>query len=415
MHLDKTSGNINQGRSMTKNTSSPEKAFVTKVDIPPHFTGKLDGLTFAVKDLIDIARHPTECGNPTWARTHPTAVVHAVCVEQLLTEGARCLGKTVTDELAYSLIGQNHFCGTPLNTKAPDRVPGGSSSGSASVVASGLVDFALGTDTGGSVRVPASNCGIFGYRSTHGRISVAGVNPFAPTFDTIGVLAKDAETLTKVISVLAPNTGTLNEKQREVWVLDDIVAICDEEVQKAFEGIVGSVQHTSLSDILGVPTTYKELWEAYVVLQCTEIWSTLGAWVEDQQPEFGPVTHNSFHNIAKNADRKKIQNWICYREWFAEKIRGFTSKQGVLCFPTTPSIAPLIDTVGTSPSARTSGDYYPRALAIDAISGFSRAPQISLPLMTVSEAPVGLSLLGEPGTDQALVQLASSKGYKYKR
>lgn len=389
---------------MIKNTSSPEKAFVARLNVPPYSSGILDGQTFAVKDLIDIAGMPTKCGNPTWGKTHPNAVVHAVCVEQLLIEGARCLGKTVTDELAFSLIGQNQFYGTPLNPKAPDRVPGGSSSGSASTVACGLVDFALGTDTGGSVRVPASNCGIYGYRSTHGRISVAGVNPFAPTFDTVGVLARDVETLDRVISVLAPNTNMPHGEQKEIWVLDDIVAICDEGVQEAFQKTIGPVQHTSLTDILGVPTAYKELWEAYVVLQCTEVWSTLGSWIEDQQPEFGPVTHNSFHNIAKNADRKKIQNWICYREWFAKKIREFTTTQGVLCFPTTPSVAPLIDTVGKSPSARTSGDYYPRALAIDAISGFSRTPQISAPLMMVSGAPVGVSLLGEPGSDYGLVQ-----------
>jgi amidase len=391
---------------MTKNTSLPEQSFVIKTDIPPYCIGKLDGLTFAVKDLIDLAGLPTGCGNPTWAKTHPPAVAHAVCVEQLLTEGARCIGKTVTDELAFSLIGQNHFYGTPLNPKASNRVPGGSSSGSASAVACGLVDFALGTDTGGSVRVPSSNCGIFGYRPTHGRISLAGVNPFAPTFDTVGVLAKDAETLDRVISVLAPSTATSNEEQKELWILDDIVSICDEDVQEAFQKTVASTQHTTLSNILSVPTTYEEIWEAYVVIQCSEIWSTLGPWVEDQLPEFGPVTHNSFHHIAKNTDRTKIKNWICYREWFAEKIRDFTSKNALLCFPTTPSLAPLIDTVGTSPSARTSGSYYPRALAIDAISGFSRAPQISIPLMNVSGVPIGVSILGEPGTDQTLSKTA---------
>src|SRR6185437_5314020 len=157
---------------------------------------------FAVKDTIDIAGFKTGCGNPRWRDSHPAAAVHAVCVEQLLLAGARCVGKTISDELAFSLLGENYFSGTPLNPKAPDRVPGGSSSGSASAVACGLVDFALGTDTGGSVRVPASNCGIWGIRTTHGRVSVAGVNPLSPTFDTVGILAKDADVLSRATAVL---------------------------------------------------------------------------------------------------------------------------------------------------------------------------------------------------------------------
>src|SRR3954447_12332292 len=166
-------------------------AFVERFTLPPTRSGPLDGLTFAVKDIIDVAGHHTGCGNPTWRATHPPTTVSAVCVEQLLAAGARCEGKTITDEIAFSLLGENFFYGTPLNPKAPDRVPGGSSSGSASAVACGLVDFALGTDTGGSVRTPASNCGIIGIRPSHGIISVAGVMPLAPTLDTVGLFARD--------------------------------------------------------------------------------------------------------------------------------------------------------------------------------------------------------------------------------
>src|SRR5258708_38280088 len=137
-----------------------------------------------------------------WRNPSPAAVVHAVCVEQLFVAGARCIGKTICDELAFSLLGENHFYGTPLNAHAPDRVPGGSSSGSASAVECGLVDFALGTDTGGSTRVPASNCGIWGYRPSHDFVSGAGVDPLAPSFDTVGVLAQSPDVLAKVGLVL---------------------------------------------------------------------------------------------------------------------------------------------------------------------------------------------------------------------
>src|SRR5437762_5334692 len=160
-------------------------AFLSTFDLLPTGRGQLDGLRFAVKDVIDLAGWKTGCGNPTWRDSHPPAVANAVCVEQLLRAGARCVGKSICDELAFSLLGQNHFYGTPLNPQAPDRMSGGSSSGSASAVACGLVDFALGTDTVGSTRVPASNCGIWGFRPSHGCISLAGVNPLVPSFDTV--------------------------------------------------------------------------------------------------------------------------------------------------------------------------------------------------------------------------------------
>src|SRR4029079_3629373 len=195
-------------------------AFVETFMLPPTKDGLLCGLRCAVKDLIDVAGHRTGCGNPTWLATHPPATVSAVCVEQLLAAGAQCEGKTITDELAFSLLGENHHYGTPLNPAAPDRVPGASSNGSASAVACGIVDFALGTDTGGSVRIPASNCGIWGWRPSHGRISVAGVMPFAPTLDTVGVFTRSAELLQQVATVLLANdSSTTAEAPSSIYIV----------------------------------------------------------------------------------------------------------------------------------------------------------------------------------------------------
>src|SRR5258705_5873527 len=146
--------------------------------------GPLGGLTFAAKDLCDVAGHPTGGGNPDWGRAHPVPTRHAWAVQRLLDAGARLVGKTVTDEVSLGILGENPFDGTPLNPKAPDRVPGGSSSGSASAVAQGLCDTALGTDTGGSVRVPASFCGLHGIRPTHGRLDLTGMTRQAPGSDT---------------------------------------------------------------------------------------------------------------------------------------------------------------------------------------------------------------------------------------
>ena len=200
-------------------TVAQSNAFVTTFDLSATDSGPLDGLRFAVKDTIDVAGFKTGCGNPTWRDSHPAAVVDAVCVEQLLCAGARCIGKTISDELALSLLGENYFYGTPLNPRAPERVPGGSSSGSASAVACGLVDFALGTDTGGSTRVPASNCGIWGFRPSHGFVSVAGVNPLAPSFDTVGVLAQSADVLAKVGLVLLAGGPVSTRKPASIHLI----------------------------------------------------------------------------------------------------------------------------------------------------------------------------------------------------
>src|SRR5688572_2340056 len=230
-------------RRETNGSTGPEvstctaegNAFVESVDVDPRGSGSLDGLSFAVKDLIDLGGHKTGCGNPTWRETHPTASVNAVCVEQLLAAGARCVGKTVTDELAFSLLGENHFYGTPLNPRAPDRVPGGSSSGSASAVACGLADFALGTDTGGSVRVPAGNCGIWGFRPSHGALSLAGVNPFAPTYDTVGVLACSVDVLARAAAVLLASEIPEAVTPVRIHVLKEAFALADPEVRAALE------------------------------------------------------------------------------------------------------------------------------------------------------------------------------------
>src|SRR5262249_37592975 len=214
-------------------TVAQSNAFVATFDLSPTESGPLNGLRFAVKDTIDVAGFKTGCGNPTWHDSHPAAVVHAVSVEQLLLAGARCVGKTICDELAFSLLGENHFYGTPLNPQAPDRVPGGSSSGSASAVACGLVDFALGTDTGGSTRVPASNCGVWGFRPSHGFVSLAGVNPLAPSFDTVGVLARNADLLANVGLVLLAGAQVPPKKPATIHLIREAFALADADVQTA--------------------------------------------------------------------------------------------------------------------------------------------------------------------------------------
>ncbi len=391
-------------------TVAQSNAFVTTFDLSPTGSGPLDGLRFAVKDTIDVAGFKTGCGNPTWRDSHPAAVVHAVCVEQLLHAGARCVGKTISDELAFSLLGENHFYGTPLNAHAPDRVPGGSSSGSASAVACGLVDFALGTDTGGSTRVPASNCGIWGFRPSHGFVSVAGVNPLAPSFDTVGVLAQNADVLAKVAVVLlaaapvSPNKPTTIHLIREAFALadPDVQETLSEPLQRLREIFGGAVRESSLQELVADDAGHSfATWiDSFCVIQWAEIESCLGAWIANARPEFGPEIAASFQ-LMNQLDRRRVAEAVQRREQYFRSLHEFLGPDDLLCIPTTPALAPH---KGDPPRRSSSGSgYYPRTLSLTSVAGMGRLPQVSLPIADADGIPVGLSLLARHGRDSLLV------------
>jgi amidase len=392
-------------------------AFVESFEVSQTNSGPLDGLSFAVKDLIDVGGHQTGCGNPTWRQTHPPASANAVCVEQLLEAGAWCVGKTVTDELAFSLLGENHFYGTPLNPRAPDRVPGGSSSGSASAVACGLVDFALGTDTGGSVRVPANNCGVWGLRPSHGFVSVAGVNPFAPTFDTVGILARSVQVLARVASTLLAFDALPDEEPATVHLLEEAFSIADPDVSQALNEPVGwlkdlfggRVRVTSLREIDGEKGSSEDAgfqtWlGTYSVLQWSEIESCLGAWLQQTRPAFGPEAAHNF-DMIKELDRRRVGPATRRREEYCRRLGAFLGPNDLLCVPTTPALAPPKNTIGPRGSA-SANDYYPRALSLTSLAGIGRLPQVSLPLAESGGVPVGLSLLAARGRDAFLLGTA---------
>lgn len=388
-------------------------AFVERFEIEPMGSGPLDGLRFAVKDLIDVAGRVAGCGNPTWRDTHPPAAANAVCVDQLLGAGGRCAGKTVTDELAFGLDGENHWYGTPLNPRAPDRVPGGSSSGSASAVAGGFVDFALGTDTGGSVRVPAANCGILGFRPSHGRVSVAGVMPFAPTYDTVGMLASDAAVMDAASRILLGCAPRQPARVDVLHLVDDAFTGADEDVRDALARPIASLRErygdrvgtTSLHDISrgSVEHGFQPWYNAFHQLQWAEIWSALGGWIQQAGPDLGPRVRNNFE-LVRGLDRSVLPGTIKRREYLFRMLHEFLGPHDLLCMPTAPALAPR---KGSLPLDRRAGSYYPRTVSFTAIAGVGRLPQISLPLAEFNGVPVGLSLLARHGEDAFLLDVAT--------
>ena len=384
-------------------------AFVDVFELPPTRSGPLDGLRFAVKDLIDVAGRIAGCGNPDWLATHSPAHVSAVCVDALLAAGATCVGKAVCDELAFSLIGENHFYGTPLNPRAPDRVPGGSSSGSASAVACGLADFALATDTAGSIRIPASNCSLWGMRPTWGAVSLAGVMPFAPSFDTVGVLAASSEVLQTSMSVLAGDAVLSTVPMPEmIHLVSDAFQLADSEVQQALRPVVDRlramfgprVRETSLADLCGHADAadFARWIDTFRVVRGCEVDSCLGGWIAATQPTFGPAATASFQTI-REIDRFQVSAAIAERNHLANMLRGAIGPRDLLCIPTSPTIAPI---KGAASHDRHS-DYYTRMLSLTTLAGLAQLPQVSMPLADVAGVPIGLSLIASRHQDPWLL------------
>ena len=368
-------------------------------------TGPLAGLTFAVKDLIDVAGVPTGAGNPDWLDTHPTPSAHAPVVQRLLDAGATIAGKTHTDELAFSLFGENAHYGTPINAAAPDRVPGGSSSGSASAVSHGFVDFALGTDTGGSVRVPSSYCGLYGIRPSHGRVPVEGVVPLAVSLDTVGWFANDPDILRRVgEGVFGAGAGAGSASATRLLIAEDAFAQVEPAVRAALEGPLNELAaHCSAQEIVAVAgDDFDQMAHAFVIIASVDAWTDHGEWIDRVKPRFGFPIARRFA-FAAGVDGDALRAVEKTRDAAGARLEALTGDGAVLAIPTTPTVAPKR---GLSTSE--TFELRDRTLKLTTIAGLAGAPQINLPLGAVDGVPVGLSLVAAPGRDLDLLAIADA-------
>lgn len=381
-------------------------AFIAdQVVIPPTGTGALSGLTFGVKDVFAIHHHTSSAGNPDWLRTHGPSEVTASSISKLLATGASLQGMTHTDELMFSLNGQNEHYGTPINPKAPDRIPGGSSSGSAAAVAGELVDFALGTDTGGSVRIPSAYCGIYGMRPTHGLVAMDGVIPLAKSFDTVGWMARNPDILLKVGRVLIGNqreeVSTKEEYKRmlypaEAWAL--VEPACRDRMNDVLEFL--NLQLNAEQQFVDIAPEGLETWmRAFRIIQGKEIWSEHGAWIHDVQPVFGAGIKERFEwtSTVKSED---CEEPLQLKRVINERLHKLLQQDGLILIPTAPSTAPRLDIDGEANELRRA-----QTMMLSCIAGLSGLPQVTIPV-GVSEdgAPIGLSIIAGHGQDLRLLK-----------
>jgi len=380
------------------------RAFMPYPDAPVAHAalGPLAGLAFAVKDLFDVAGYPTSGGQPFVLAMSGIKTTTAPTVQRLLDAGARFVGKTITDELAFSMNGQNAHFGSPVNGAAPDRISGGSSSGSASAVSNQLCDFALGSDTGGSVRAPANHCALVGLRPTHARIPLEGVLDLAPSFDTCGWFTRDVPTFARIADVLlGPDPAPLPERIR-LLAPTDLWGLLAPEVIEAQRGSRDRVE-----SVLGraapcevVLDDFDAMYWNFRYLQGREAWRADGALIDRFKPPLGPGVKDRFA-WAREVSDTQVATATAFRERFRAHLAGLLGSDGVLLMPTMPDIAPLA-------SADEAGleDYRNRATRLLCSAGLAGFPQLSLPLGARLGAPLGISLLGPAGSDRSLVRLA---------
>lgn len=383
----------------------PVHAFVDLPDVavPNAASGPLHGVTFAVKDIFDVAGYVTGCGNLEKMAEGVPAAANAPCVQRLLDAGASFVGKTHTAEIAFSLDGRNTRLGTPQNPAAPGRVPGGSSSGSAAAVAAGLADTALGSDTGGSVRGPASMCGLVGLRPTHGRIDIAGTMPLAPSLDTVGWFTRDIALFSRVGAVMLGEDRAGAPLRRIVVADDAFAALMPPAEADALAPAVRKAK--AAASEVGAVTVAPEGLDAWTPVfrttQGYEAWQAHGAWITERRPAFMPAVRDRFL-AASRVTADEYRAAAAKRATIRDRVASLVGDDGMILLPTLPTVAPRLDDTEEAFEA-----FRARALSILCIAGLAGLPQITLPLAAVGGAPLGLSLIGPAGRDRALIDFAA--------
>lgn len=363
--------------------------------------GPLAGLIATVKDMYDIAGEHTGCGVPEWLANHGPATRNCSPVQKILDAGATITGKTICDEFFYSVTGINPHYGMPVNARAPGRVPGGSSAGSAAACGAGLCDFALGSDTGGSVRIPASFNGIYGLRPTHGRVDHSGVADMAPSFDVPGWFAATPGVFRTVGAVLLDDRRVTAKIQRIV-VLEDAFEQAEEPVADLLRTLLEFMSDDLPAMAHGkiAPEGFDPWREAFRIVQAYETWQTFGDFVTKHKPTIGAGVRERIA-FAATVTKAQADASRLVHDKAREHIRQVVTPGTILTLPTAPTIAPRADT-----PAADLDDFRARVMRLTCIAGLAGLPQASIPACTVNGCPIGLSFIGWAGGDEALLDLA---------
>lgn len=368
-----------------------------KQEISINKNGELNNLSFVLKDMCKIKGLKTSCGNPDFYHKCSIAEDHAPFLNELLNNGAVLKGITICDEFFYSLIGENGHYGTPNNLNAPGCVPGGSSSGSAAALTENLYDFSIGSDTGGSVRIPASFCGLMGIRPTHDRINTNGVYPMAPSFDTVGWFAKKIEVFQKIGDVLLNKNETSKANFKKYVIAEDLLEIAETEVQNEFKKFI-DLKLPGISNVRLSTHTKSEIADNFRILQGNEVKENVLPWITKNKPTISPEI-NARIDMASKITNDEVKLAKTFRNKLVKEVENSLPEGVIAIFPTAPFSAPVCGQDDAS-----LGSYRKKLMEMTSIAGMTYRPQISLPCLKNKNRPVGISLLGWKYSDEILLK-----------
>ncbi|TYK28496.1 outer envelope protein 64 [Cucumis melo var. makuwa] len=396
---------------------------------PPKAPHPLTGLTFAVSDVFEIEGHVTGFGHPDWTKTHDAASRTSPIVSALVEGGATCIGKTVINELSMGISGENKHYGTPTNPASHSRVPGGSSSGAAVAVAANLVDFSLGIDTVGDVRIPASFCGILGFRPSHGSVSQVGIVPVSLSLDTVGMFAKDPNVLRRVGHVLLQLPYAVQRNPRQVIIADDCFQLLKipvdritQAVTKCTEKLFGrqALKHENLGSYLSskVPklkelvgkrtngnldsASIRVMANLIQTVERIEFKGNHGEWIDSVKPDLDPALTEQLNEKLEIPDAM-IENFKSVRNETRMAINSLLKDDGVLVIPTTVDPPPKL-----GGKEIFSEEYQTRVFSSLSIASISGCCQVTLPLGFHDSCPVSVSLLARHGGDRFLLDIVQT-------
>lgn len=368
-------------------------------------SGPLAGMTVAVKDLYAVTGFAIGAGVKAFLAGAPVQEKTAPAVQALLDAGASIQGIAQTDQFAYSMAGQNPDYGTPPNPSVVGAISGGSSNGPVSAVATGQATIGLGTDTGGSIRVPASYNGLWGLRTTHGAVSDELVHPLAPTFDTVGWLTRDAATLRAAASVSLD--ATAQRPAGGFAIIPSVTGTAEPYVQRAIDALFGPAASAGLLGDVAVVDfgDIDALADIFRVIQGAEAWASDGEWVEAHPGALGADIAGRFA-FAKTVTREQEAQARVDLAAARLRIEGILGDR-VLLIPSAASIAPSVTADPEEINRLRVAN-----LRLTSIAGITGRPALSVPLLSVSSpsaltpAPVGVCMIGPRFSDLALINLA---------
>ncbi|XP_047954594.1 outer envelope protein 64, chloroplastic-like isoform X1 [Salvia hispanica] len=396
--------------------------------LPPKAPHPLTGLSFAVSDVFDVEGLVTGFGNPDWSRTHEPATRTCPVVAALVDGGATCVGKTVVDDMALGVSGENRHYESPTNPAAPARVPGGASSGAAVAVAAKLADFSLGIDTDGGVRLPAGNCAVVGFRPSHGTVSLSGVIPVSESLDTVGWFAKDPSVLRRVGHVLLQVPYAAQRKPRTFVIADDCFQLSKlpadrtQVVIKSIEKLYGRqvLRHENLGDYIklkvpslktfsvgqsngdGKSSPLGMLANAMQIIKCYEFRQNHNEWINSVKPTLDPVISAQLREASDLTDAD-VEKCRTIRIELRSAIDALVKDDGILVIPTALGPPPKLEA-----KENYSKEYLIQATTLSSVASMSGCCQVAVPLGIHEKCPVSLSLLARHGADRFLLDTLQS-------